>query len=72
MERCIKQNNGIDIYTDYFQEVDQATQSEAPNTWTVGSSLEPGHLYIVFCEDCIETQSSVMDTSGLSLISPSI
>ena len=72
MERCIKQNNGIDIYTDYFQEVDQATQSEAPNTWTVGSSLEPGAFYIVLCEDCIEIQSSVMVMSGLCLTSPSI
>ena len=36
MESCIKQNNGIDIYMDYFQQEDPATHCEAPSTNTVG------------------------------------
>ena len=36
MDGCIKQNNGIDIYMDYFQQEDPATHCEAPSTNTVG------------------------------------
>ena len=36
MESCIRQNNGIDIYTPYFSQPDLATQSEAPHIRTVG------------------------------------
>ena len=36
MESCIKQNNGIDIYIEYFEDVDEGTECEAPQTKTVG------------------------------------
>ena len=37
MESCIKQNNGIDIYIEYFEEPDEGTECEAPQTKTVGN-----------------------------------
>ena len=36
MEGCIKQNNGIDIYVEYFEEPDDGTQCEAPQVKTIG------------------------------------
>ena len=39
MEGCIKQNNGIDIYIEYFENQDEVTQCEVPQTKTVGQSL---------------------------------
>ena len=36
MEGCIKQNNGIDIYVEYFEEKDEGTECEAPHARTVG------------------------------------
>ena len=30
MESCIKQNNAIEIYQDYFSEIDEATDCEEP------------------------------------------
>ena len=30
MESCIKQNNAIEIYQDYFSEIDDATDCEEP------------------------------------------
>ena len=30
MESCIKQNNAIEIYQDYFNEIDEATDCEEP------------------------------------------
>ena len=40
MEGCIKQNNGIDIYIEYFENQDEVTQCEVPQTKTVGQSLD--------------------------------
>ena len=39
MESCIKQNNGIDIYIEYFEESDEETECEAPQTKTVGNVI---------------------------------
>ena len=30
MESCIKQNNAIEIYQDYFNEIDESTDCEEP------------------------------------------
>ena len=30
MESCIKQNNAIEIYQDYFNDTDEATDCEEP------------------------------------------
>ena len=65
MEGCIKQNNGIDIYIEYFENQDEVTQCEVPQTKTVGQSLVITHLYcdtiiefnISGCEDCTGTRS---------------
>jgi hypothetical protein len=35
MENCIKQNNAIEIYEEYFTEPDEATDSEEPKAKTV-------------------------------------
>jgi dynein intermediate chain 2 len=35
MENCIKQNNAIEIYEEYFTELDEATDSEEPRAKTV-------------------------------------
>ena len=35
MESCIKQNNAIEIYEDYFSGVDEATDCEEPRAKTV-------------------------------------
>ena len=37
MEGCIKQNNGIDIYVEYFEDEDEATQCDAPQAKTIGN-----------------------------------
>lgn len=35
MEHCIKQNNAIDIYEDYFEDVDCDTVDETPTAKTI-------------------------------------
>ena len=48
MESCIKQNNGIDIYLEYFPQLDRRTECEPPHTKTVGLVRDPeqidGHI----------------------------
>lgn len=48
MESCIKQNNAIEIYQDYFNEIDEATDCEEPRAKTVNLYRDPesadGHL----------------------------
>merc|ERR1719220_2549752 len=48
MEGCIKQNNAIEIYEDYFNEVDEATDCEEPRAKTVNLYRDPealdGHI----------------------------
>ena len=41
MEQCIRQNNAIDIYEDYFELVDEATQCERPEAKTVHVFRDP-------------------------------
>jgi len=41
MEQCIRQNNAIDIYEDYFETVDDATQCEKPEAKTVHVFRDP-------------------------------
>ena len=41
MEQCIRQNNAIDIYEDYFETVDEATQCEKPEAKTVHVFRDP-------------------------------
>ena len=55
MEGCIKQNNGIDIYIEYFENQDEVTQCEVPQTKTVGQSL-------LYCDTIIVFTSLVMRT----------
>ena len=38
MESCIKQNNAIEIYQDYFNEIDESTDCEEPKA-KVGHTL---------------------------------
>lgn len=35
MEHCIKQNNAIDIYEEYFAEIDIDTSGEPPSAKTI-------------------------------------
>ena len=35
MEHCIKQNNAIDIYEDYFDDIDVDAANEAPSAKTI-------------------------------------
>ena len=35
MEHCIKQNNAIDIYEEYFSEVDVDTSGDPPSAKTI-------------------------------------
>ena len=48
MESCIKQNNAIEIYQDYFNEIDEATDCEEPKAKTVNLYRDPdsvdGHI----------------------------
>ena len=39
MENCIKQNNGIDIYVEYFEEADEITQFDAPQAKSIGNII---------------------------------
>ena len=41
MESCIKQNNGIDIYLEYFTQLDRSTECEAAHARTVGLVRDP-------------------------------
>ena len=40
MESCIKQNNAIEIYQDYFNEIDEATDCEEPKAKVSGSVIK--------------------------------
>ena len=44
-EQCIKQNNAIDIYEDYFENPDDATQCEKPEAKTVHVFRDPQNTY---------------------------
>jgi len=46
MENCIKQNNAIEIYEEYFTELDEATDSEEPKAKTV--NLFRYKLFVAF------------------------
>ena len=41
MEQCIRQNNAIDIYEDYFEVQDDSTQCERPEAKTVHVFRDP-------------------------------
>ena len=41
MEQCIRQNNAVDIYEDYFETVDDSTQCEKPEAKTVHVFRDP-------------------------------
>ena len=44
MEGCIKQNNGIDIYVEYFEEEDEGTVADTPRMKTVGLYRDPEQI----------------------------
>ena len=48
MESCIKQNNGIDIYLEYFTDQDEVTLADTPRMKTVALFRDPeqidGHI----------------------------
>ena len=44
MESCIKQNNGIDIYLEYFSQLDRTTECEPAQTKTVGLVRDPEQM----------------------------
>ncbi len=41
MEQCIKQNNAVEIYEDYFCHADEATLCEKPESKTLHVFREP-------------------------------
>ena len=41
MESCIKQNNALEIYQDYFNEVDEVTNVDEPVAKTVNLIRDP-------------------------------
>lgn len=41
MEQCIKQNNALEIYEDYFEVIDEATQCQVPEAKTVHVFRDP-------------------------------
>jgi len=41
MEQCIKQNNAVEIYEDYFEAVDESTQCEKPESKTLHVFRDP-------------------------------
>ena len=45
MEQCIRQNNAIDIYEDYFENSDEATQCQKPEAKTVHVFRDPAQTY---------------------------
>ena len=54
MESCIKQNNAIEIYQDYFNEIDESTDCEEPkakvgHVLTFDRALSP-HIVFSDCE----------------------
>ena len=83
-EQCIKQNNAIDIYEDYFENPDEATQCEKPEAKTVHVFRDPASTYrrpisaISWCPDggskiaiayCnLEFQATHPDTSKESYV----
>ena len=72
MESCIKQNNGIDIYIEYFEDVDEGTESEAPQTKTVGIMRPTQFIWLKkVCQDSIAILSRLTATSGQCQISHS-
>ena len=44
MESCIKQNNGIDIYLEYFSQLDRSTECEPAHSKTVGLVRDPEQI----------------------------
>ena len=44
MENSIKQNNGIDIYLEYFSQLDRTTECEPAHTKTVGLVRDPEQM----------------------------
>ena len=44
MESCIKQNNGIDIYLEYFSQLDRSTEWEPAHSKTVGLVRDPEQI----------------------------
>ena len=44
MESCIKQNNGIDIYLEYFSQLDRTTECQPAHTNTVGLVRDPEQI----------------------------
>ena len=47
MESCIKQNNAIEIYQDYFNEIDEATDCEEPKAKVLISfSQRESEIYV--------------------------
>ena len=70
MESCIKQNNGIDIYIEYFEDVDEGTECEAPQTKTVGIMRPTQFIWLKkVCQDSIAILSKLTATSGQCQIS---
>ena len=49
MENCIKQNNGIDIYLEYFEEPDEMTQCDAPQAKSIGKIFCGFPCEIILC-----------------------
>ncbi|TRY68817.1 hypothetical protein TCAL_12894, partial [Tigriopus californicus] len=46
MEQCIKQNNALEIYEDYFEIIDEATQCQVPEAKTVHVFRDPTPSYL--------------------------
>eukprot|EP00095_Tigriopus_kingsejongensis_P003856 maker-scaffold20_size707684-snap-gene-4.19 protein:Tk03856 transcript:maker-scaffold20_size707684-snap-gene-4.19-mRNA-1 annotation:"axonemal outer arm dynein intermediate chain 1" len=46
MEQCIKQNNALEIYEDYFEVLDEATLCQVPEAKTIHVFRDPSSTYI--------------------------
>ena len=71
MESCIKQNNAIEIYQDYFNEIDESTDCQEPKAKV--SRQHTQHLDNPFVSrllTCTVTPALLRDTSGQSAASP--
>ena len=71
MESCIKQNNAIEIYQDYFNEIDEATDCEEPKAKVSLSWRLNGDSHcVVRPSTSTETRTQWTVTSDQSAASP--
>ena len=72
MESCIKQNNAIEIYQDYFNEIDESTDCQEPKAKVSRWHTKQNPLTIIVSRllTCTVTPALLRDTRGQSAASP--